>query len=522
LVEEEPSGWVGEITFAPYMFGPWDPSADIVVGKAEALLNSKYGLSAKLTNVYVEYSDYETIMNTRIAGGTAPDVWLGLNESGIRNYYRQGVIASWDRPFFEEHAPNLTAYINTGGSRGKLNVDRGWRGSMIATGDDGKMCTLPQAPVGEPYGQKGVVYRGDWLTKLGVTEPPYELDEWIELMYRFVEEDPDGNGQKDTYAFSATMIKSLFAAYGMYTGFIGGSSQYYYRDGRVQCADTLPENKEVLELCARLYRDGLIDPTFVATESNPDGYWAISPAFINGQIGVSAHASFDHFRRKEVNNDDGGAVAVEYWAVNGPDSDFVYGPWIKGPYGHGYYLDNDYGLGESYVYNIDLEKDPDKLGVIFQLLDIFAIDDELMMLACYGVEGETYDYNDEGTPRMLNSDNAANNAMGVWALRSLYGCNNSYNPIQNEFWYKAPAIQRILELQSQPYYDTYLTSDITGFPASRSTYSADLYAYRDETWINIITGELPVDYYDTYVQEYLARGGQVIEDECNAMYAEQN
>jgi len=47
-----------------------------------------------------------------------------------------------------------------------------------------------------------------------------------------------------------------------------------------------------------------------------------------------------------------------------------YGPWIVGPNGdHGYFFDNNYGLGESYVYNVALNKDPDKLATIFRIMD---------------------------------------------------------------------------------------------------------------------------------------------------------
>jgi putative aldouronate transport system substrate-binding protein len=514
--------YAGEITFAPYMFGPWDPSRDVVVGKVQQTLAEKYGINVTLTNVYVEYSDYRAIINTRIAGGTAPDIWLGLNESGIRDYYSQGVIASWDVSFFRQNAPIISAYIDKGGSRGALNTERWWQGAAVASGT-GKMVTLPSPPIGEPYAQKGVVYRGDWLANLGVTNPPAEMNDWIALMRRFVNEDPNRSGRRDTYAFSISMIKALFSAHGVWSGFSGDHSQWYYRDGRVQNADTLIQSRQTLEVVRQLYADGLIDPTFVEGE-NSGGYWAISTVFVNGRIGVSAHASFDHYRKKEVQNDAGGPVAVEYWAVNGANSDFVFGPWINGPGGHGYFLDNDYGLGESYVYNIALERNQAKLATIFKILDVFATDEDLMMLSNYGIFNTHYDFTATGAPRNLVTDNPERNALGIATLRSLYGPNNTYHPTQNEFWYKAPNVAEILRLQAQPNFDTYLRSDITGFPASRSLYSADLYAYRDETFIGMITGTIPINdsTWSTYVREYLARGGQVLEDEANAMYRAQH
>lgn len=46
--------------------------------------------------------------------------------------------------------------------------------------------------------REGLVIRKDWLDKLGL-EPPATLDELFEVAQTFTEQDPDGNGQDDTY-----------------------------------------------------------------------------------------------------------------------------------------------------------------------------------------------------------------------------------------------------------------------------------------------------------------------------------
>jgi putative aldouronate transport system substrate-binding protein len=46
--------------------------------------------------------------------------------------------------------------------------------------------------------REGLVIRKDWLDKLGL-EPPTTLDELFEVAQAFTEQDPDGNGQDDTY-----------------------------------------------------------------------------------------------------------------------------------------------------------------------------------------------------------------------------------------------------------------------------------------------------------------------------------
>ena len=42
---------------------------------------------------------------------------------------------------------------------------------------------------------------------------------------------------------------------------------------------------------------------------------------------------------------------------------------------------------------------------------------------------------------------------------------------------------------------------------------ADLNKLEEETYVKIITGEEPVDYFDTFVEEYNSRGGAAICEE---------
>jgi putative aldouronate transport system substrate-binding protein len=53
---------------------------------------------------------------------------------------------------------------------------------------------------------------------------------------------------------------------------------------------------------------------------------------------------------------------------------------------------------------------------------------------------------------------------------------------------------------------------------STSTYFADLEKLQMETYINIITGKVPVDAFDQFVKDWYARGGQTLEDEASVWY----
>jgi len=214
--EEDKIKWSGKITVAPYMFGPLDEGNNVIKPLLqEGLL--KYGYDVDLVNVYIENSDYENLLNVRIAANDAPDVFEPKSTSTMRKYYDQGSIASWDKAFYEKNCPTINAFINNGCVDGRLKnyVDMFWDFALI----DGKMVTIPKVAEAGTMLPKVMLLRGDWLKNLGVTDLPYTLDDFITLMYKFRNDDPDKNGKKDTYGFSTSAIRAIFGAFYGYTSF---------------------------------------------------------------------------------------------------------------------------------------------------------------------------------------------------------------------------------------------------------------------------------------------------------------
>ncbi len=509
-----------KISVASYMFGPIDNDRDVITPLVEQQLREKHGINVDIEVVYIEQSNYAEILNTRLAGGTAPDVFLAQSATMLNTYYDQGVIKSWDEDFFRENAPDVYEFIMNGAAYGDLKGDvEAWKKASMK---DGKMIVIPSfKPDGSmPY--KTMIYRGDWLDKLGVTQDtlPKTVDDFVALMRRFTKEDPDGNQQDDTYGCSITAMKALFGAYGLATGFSGGTSYWVVRDGKVVSSDVAPEAKEVISILAGMYADGLIDPEFVSGKESIEGsYWAISHGMVNGLYGVSANASIDHYRLKEVLGDDGGRCATEYWAVNGPDSTFVYGPWPAGPGGdYGWQVGTPVAVSESAVYNVNMSDE--KLALIFRILNAFATDDELYMTAFAGIEGEHYEKTENGTIKRLMS-NEELNAVGVWGTRSLYGNDRCFSQLGYDLaFYKDPSIANRLNWFKKDQYNSYIQNAVTETLPSNELF-AELNTIRDETWVAMIRGEQSLDAWDAYVESWLSAGGQTLTDEANAWYEAQ-
>ena len=519
VVSAEPT----KITVAGYLYGPVDDKKDVITPAVEKRLLEEHGLNVDIEIVYIEQANYAELLNTRLAGGTAPDVFLAQGNTTLETYFDQGVIKSWDIEFFKENAPDVYDFVMNGAAYGDLidDVDMWKEYSML----DGEMVTVPSFKPDGSMPSKQLIYRGDWLEALEVSEDalPKTVDEYVDLCYRFTNEDPDKNGANDTFGLSATGIKALFGAYGMSCGFVGGTSYWMEENGEIINPDVHPNSKEVVKIIAQMYKDGVLDPEFVTGKEAISGsYWAVSNGLVNGKYGVSALASIDHFRLKGVvsADDAGGPVAQEYWAVNGPDATFAYGPWPAGPEGeYGYSVGYAVAVSESAVYNADI--DDEKLATIFQVLNAFAIDDELYMLAAYGIEGTHYTMNDNGTvTRSADFDNAGFNEIGLWGCRSLYGGDRAFSQTAYDLvFYNDLSIANRLSWFEKDQYDSYIKNAVSVTLPSASDLQSELNTFRDETWIKMIKGELDVEKdWDSYVAEYLKLGGQTLTDEANEWF----
>ena len=110
MADEEPV----KISVAGYMFGPIDNERDVITPLVEQQLKEKHGINVDIEVVYIEQANYAEILNTRLTGDKAPDVFLAQSATALNSYYDQGVIKEWDEDFFKENAPDVYNFIMNG------------------------------------------------------------------------------------------------------------------------------------------------------------------------------------------------------------------------------------------------------------------------------------------------------------------------------------------------------------------------------------------------------------------------
>ncbi|MHA6483450.1 extracellular solute-binding protein [Paenibacillus sp. strain BS8-2] len=104
--------------------------------------------------------------------------------------------------------------------------------------------------------------RQDWLDKLGL-QAPTTLDEMEKVMDAFANQDPDGNGQKDTIGLTIG-LKDGYVSYMSDTNPLFGANGVMPKqwnvasDGTLQYGSVQPGARETLEMLARWYKNGYL------------------------------------------------------------------------------------------------------------------------------------------------------------------------------------------------------------------------------------------------------------------------
>ncbi|WP_168121247.1 extracellular solute-binding protein [Paenibacillus sp. HB172176] len=143
----------------------------------------------------------------------------------------------------------------------------------VTTGTDGNIYkvgrVLPSFPLNAMF------IRMDWLEKLHL-DVPKTTEELYQVAKAFAEQDPDGNGEKDTYGIaiswrSENVINGMFgspgASYGLVDGLPGRGFEYA---------------KQATEFKKRLFDEGIVDQDFANDKNGAKA----KQDFLNGKLGI--------------------------------------------------------------------------------------------------------------------------------------------------------------------------------------------------------------------------------------------
>jgi putative aldouronate transport system substrate-binding protein len=175
---------------------------------------------------------------------------------------------------------------------------------------DGKLYGIPQV-VSKYDSYKYLWIRRDWMAEVGVTSGPKTVYELVDLMGKFVNQDPDNNGRNDTYAFSLSNdlwhnLEGFFACFGAYPdSWVFDSTAQKIKLGAIQDAMIEP-----LTILQNMFNNGWLNPEFITLD-----YTKSKADVANGKVGIymGAHYNATDFLLASKNKNPNADWAVFEW-----------------------------------------------------------------------------------------------------------------------------------------------------------------------------------------------------------------
>ena len=342
--------------------------------------NEFYQEMERRTGVHLDFetvssADYQTNFNLMIASGKLADlIYVGAS------YYAEGVDAAIDDGYFldltdkvEEYMPNYNA-IRTSDIQYEL----------LSTTDSGRLGAVYELRQSKQGPWLGLWIRQDWLDDLGL-DTPVTFDDYHEVLTAFKEEK----------GATAPLILNWSGSDGEFGTMSGGlnvlNSWQLDETGKVNFGPYMDAWKEYVTIMHQWYEEGLIDPDFMATDERT----ADMAKVVTGASGLFA-ALYTMPSVYEASSED---PNMNLAPVNPPvknEGDEIH---IR--------------LRDSYTSgNTAISADCENWEVALRYLD-YLYTEEGALLANYGVEGDTFEFDENGDP--VYTDKIVNNENG-WTM----------------------------------------------------------------------------------------------------------
>ncbi|WP_168121780.1 hypothetical protein [Paenibacillus sp. HB172176] len=438
-------------------------------------IDDKFNVDLQLQ--WVPGANFEEKLNVTAASGKIPDI-TRVGSNLFLKWAEQDVFLDL-KPYLDEY-PNL---------------------SQVAKPEEWALLNPKDKIFGIPNyetAQTSIYGRVDWMQKLGITPPSadeFTVDKFYEIAKSFALEDPDGNGKKDTYGFSATGndiklgISQLEAAFGLANG-------WKEADGELVPMETQSDEwKAFLTFMSKAYEEGVLDKDFI-TNTN------LNEKYASGKIGFGDM----HFQLSQQTNEQLQAIS--------PGAEFVELSPPIGESGMRGVSTPSSGMNKLVISN---EIDDEKRDRILELLDWW-VSPEGEDILKNGIEGVHYQKKDDGTYEMTESLKAEGEGrqslLWNWGLRNNSNTFNTYKWSEKE-WADAME-QSITNAGKYPYKNA--SDGYTSASATLTEKGTQLGDQFRTAVIEIIAGKKPVDSIDDAIAKWKQDGGDAIIKEVNAAY----
>lgn len=342
--------------------------------------NEFYQEMERRTGVHLDFdtvssADYQTNFNLMIASGKLADlIYVGAS------YYAEGVDAAIDDGYFLDLTDKVDEYMPNYEKVRTSDIQY----ELLSTTDSGRLGAVYELRQSKQGPWLGLWIRQDWLDDLGL-DTPVTFDDYHEVLTAFKEEK----------GATAPLILNWSGSDGEFGTMSGGlnvlNSWQLDETGKVNFGPYMDAWKEYVTIMHQWYEEGLIDPDFMATDERT----ADMAKVVTGASGLFA-ALYTMPSVYEASSED---PNMNLAPVNPPvknEGDEIH---IR--------------LRDSYTSgNTAISADCENWEVALRYLD-YLYTEEGALLANYGVEGDTFEFDENGDP--VYTDKIVNNENG-WTM----------------------------------------------------------------------------------------------------------
>lgn len=383
----------GKITISQWAIGPDSSAGMVTQGDSIA-----YKELERLTNVHIDWvhpvaGQELQQFNLLIASGSCTDVigvlpayWTG----GIARYNDMGIIH------------DLTPYIDSMQNymRKRTITDESLR--MTITNEN-KILFVQMLKEITPASFGGPIVRGDLATQYGIDLSSVKtFNDWYDMLTVFKQTDESIDAPYTMFYTgansSAGLDSVLMAGYNITPGI--------YRIGsEVRYGPYTDEFKQYLIMMNKWYSEGLLDSGF-----NTRSYGEVEPLLLSGKS-VASSAMYINIDRYDMITD----------STDNPDWTAIEIPTVKANDVFNVQALSSKALPTNQIHVITTACDESYVPIILKMWD-YCYTEEGALLWNYGIEGESFYFDDEGEPRYYDfvlNDPDGMSASGGYAKYSI-------------------------------------------------------------------------------------------------------
>ncbi|NOU98259.1 hypothetical protein GC093_34305 [Paenibacillus sp. LMG 31456] len=453
----------------------------------------------KIEQVPRSKDNFKEELLVKVASGEIPDVWVDLPFPEYDKLVEQGAVAEIPKDLLEKYAPKYMSWLKKHLGDNPLQF----------TMRNGKNYSMPIIWTLGPT-SKVVGIREDWLQKAGINKMPETLEELEAAMRKFRNDDPDGNGKKDTYGWTGTggkteeMFSPVFGAFGVFPGIFTEDK------GNIVRGEILPGAKDALTVLNRWYKDELIDPEFIVNKSKN-----VDDKVISEKSGVVV-ASWWKFIPKEA------FIGGEYYAMKNKNPDVKWASFAgpKGPEGKQGTIQGSPIPSSGAQFGLHMEKDRDKMIKYIEIAESTAFDRDVFEKIVYGELGKTYRKTDDGGFEYLPPYDKEEEQIKFGIGQQYTFVGKSFNDYEFQTPYMTKnslvSVRQKAETTGKGKYDVMKTIQLPQY----NQISDKLEQLTIKNYVDFITGRRPLSEFDKFVDEWKKTGGEQAIQEAQKKYDE--